>query len=163
MSGDTLILYGGGNDIWTNTDQFRFVYQKINSDFEFSVKINDLLYTHSYAKAGIMVRSNLKHNSAHGMSNIFPGGNTEFGFREKPGDHMKANSGPNLDWDNVKFKVTKNDNVLKFYIHENNNWIEYGGLKVESWGETLLVGVVALSHDNSQLTSTKYSEILLKK
>ena len=163
MSGDTLFLYGGGNDIWTNKDQFRFVYQKINTDFEFSVKINNLLYTHSYAKAGIMVRSNLKRNSAHGIINIFPGGNTEFGFREKTGDHMKANSGPDLDWNNVKFKAIKRDNILNFYIYENNNWNKYGELNIEKWGETLFVGVVALSHDNSQLTEAKYSEIFLTK
>ena len=163
MSGDTLILYGGGNDIWTNKDQFRFVYQKLKADFEISVKVNELLYTHSYAKAGIMVRSGLKQNSAHGMINIFPGGNTEFGFREKSGDQMKANSGPDLDWNNVKLKVTKKDDSLNFFVFNNDDWIKQGELNIENWGETLFVGVVALSHDDSQLTIAKYSDIFISK
>ena len=163
VSADTLILYGAGNDIWTDKDQFRFVYQKLNTDFEFSVRINNLLYTHSYAKAGIMVRSNLKTNSAHGLINIFPGGNTEFGFREKNGKRMEANRGPDLEWDLVKLKTIRRNSLLSFYIFENSAWTKYGELNIKDWGENLFVGIVALSHDDSQLTAAKYSEINLTK
>ena len=110
-----------------------------------------------------MVRSGLKQNSAHGMINIFPGGNTEFGFREKSGDQMKANSGPDLDWNTVKLKVTKKDDSLNFFVFNNDDWIKQGELNIENWGETLFVGVVALSHDNSQLTIAKYSDIFISK
>ena len=74
---------------------------------------------------------------------------------------MKANSGPDLDWNNVKLKVTKKDDSLNFFVFNNDDWIKQGELNIENWGETLFVGVVALSHDNSQLTIAKYSDFFI--
>ena len=46
---------------------------------------------------------------------------------------------------------------------DNDDWIKQGELNIENWGETLFVGVVALSHDDSQLTIAKYSDIFISK
>ena len=154
-------IYGGGDDIWNNSDQFRFIYQKVNGDFSFSVKIDSLTDTHNYAKAGIMVRKNLNKNSAHGIINIFPSGNTEFGYREKSSQTMKAESGPNLDWSNVRLKVEKNNKIVNFFIQTKNNWLKIGELNIRNWGKGVYIGLATLSHDNSQLTTATYRNIEL--
>ena len=75
----------------------------------------DSLYnTHQYAKAGIMVRKSLNPNSAHGLINIFPSGNTEFGYRNKNGDSMRATSGPAIDLKNAMLKIQNQERVLSF-------------------------------------------------
>ena len=154
-------IYGGGDDIWGTSDQFRFVYQKINGDFSFSVKVDSLKDTHYYAKAGIMVRENLNKNSAHGIINVFPGGSSEFGYREKSGQTMKAKPGPNFNWFNVKLKVDKVDKSLYFSIQTKNEWVEVEKLNIHDWGKSIYVGLATLSHDNSQLTTATYSNIQL--
>ena len=154
-------IYGGGDDIWGTSDQFRFVYQKINGDFSFSVKVDSLKDTHYYAKAGIMVRKNLNKNSAHGIINVFPGGSSEFGYRENSGQTMKAKSGPNFNWFNVKLKVDKVDKSLYFSIQTKNEWVEVEKLNIHDWGKSIYVGLATLSHDNSQLTTATYSNIQL--
>ena len=154
-------VYGGGDDIWNSSDQFRFVYQKIEGDFNFSVKIDSLKDTHYYAKAGIMVRKNLNKNSAHGIINVFPGGNSEFGYRQKTGQMMKAKSGPSLNWSNVRLKVEKTDKSLYFYIQTENELLKVGKLNIKNWGKSIYVGLATLSHDNSQLTTATYSNIQL--
>ena len=154
-------IYGGGDDIWNTSDQFRFVYQKINGDFSFSVKVDSLKDTHYYAKAGIMVRKNLNKNSAHGIINVFPGGSSEFGYREKSGQTMKAKPGPNFNWFNVKLKVDKVDKSLYFSIQTKNEWVEVEKLNIHDWGKSIYVGLATLSHDNSQLTTATYSNIQL--
>ena len=155
-------FYGGGNDIWNTEDQFRFAYQKIGGDFSFSVKVDSLKNTHPYAKAGIMVRKNLNKNSAHAIINLFPNGNTEYGYREKNGYGMKAISGSTLDWSNAKLRVKKAGDTVQFYILKNEQWAIVGELDISDWGRSLYVGIATLSHDNSQLTEARYSEIDLK-
>ena len=155
-------FYGGGNDIWNTEDQFRFAYQKIGGDFSFSVKVDSLKNTHPYAKAGIMVRKNLNKNSAHGIINVFPSGDTEYGYREKNGYGMKAISGSTLDWSNAKLRVKKAGDTVQFYILKNEQWAIVGELDISDWGRSLYVGIATLSHDNSQLTEARYSEIDLK-
>ena len=154
-------IYGGGDDIWDTSDQFRFVYQQINGDFSFSVKVDSLKDTHYYAKAGIMVRKSLNKNSAHGIINVFPGGSSEFGYREKSGQTMKAKSGPNFNGFNVMLKVDKIDKSLYFSIQTKNEWIEVEKLHIHNWGKSIYVGLATLSHDNSQLTTATYSNMQL--
>ena len=154
-------VYGGGDDIWNTSDQFRFIYQQIEGNFNFSVKVDSLKETHYYAKAGIMVRKNLNKNSAHGIINVFPGGNSEFGYRERAGQMMKAQSGPSLNWSNASLKVEKTDKSLFFSIKMENEWLKVGELNIQNWGKSVYVGLATLSHDNSQLTTATYSNINL--
>ena len=38
---DSWHVYGGGNDIWNNNDQFRFIYKEQENDFTISISINE--------------------------------------------------------------------------------------------------------------------------
>ena len=156
------IFYGGGNDIWNTNDQFRFAYQKLNNDFSLSIKVDSLKNTHQYAKAGLMIRKSLNKNSAHGIINIFPGGNTEFGYRNKNGETMKATSGPRIDWGNARLRVKKLGSIVKFFVFSDDLWIKVGELDISKWGKSFYIGIATLSHDNNQLTKAQYSEIDLK-
>jgi len=156
-------FYGGGNDIWNSDDQFRFAYKKMKKDFTFTIKVDSLYNTHQYAKAGIMIRKSLNPNSAHGLINIFPSGNTEFGYRNKNGMKMKAKSGPKIDWLNSKLKMKKIGKNVEFFVLYDNDWNKIGDLEVKNWGKSFYVGIATLSHDNSQLTKAQYSQIKFQK
>ena len=155
-------FYGGGNDIWSTNDQFRFAYQKLNDDFSISIKVDSLKNTHQYAKAGLMIRKSLNKNSAHGIINIFPSGNTEFGYRNKNGESMKATSGPRINWENAKLKIKKLGSKAKFFVFNDDSWTEIGELDISKWGKSFYLGIATLSHDNNQLTKAQYSEIDLR-
>ena len=154
-------FYGGGNDIWNTNDQFRYAYQKLNTDFSFSIKIDSLYNVHQYAKAGLMIRKSLNSNSAHGLINMFPSGNTEFGYRTNNGETMKAKSGPQIDLTDARLKMKKSGKIIEFFVLSSNNWQKLGELNVAKWGKSFYVGIATLSHDNSQLTKAQYSEIVL--
>ena len=154
-------FYGGGNDIWNTNDQFRYAYQKLKTDFSFSIKIDSLYNVHQYAKAGLMIRKSLNSNSAHGLVNMFPSGNTEFGYRTLNGETMKAKSGPQIDLKDARLKMKKSGKIIEFFVLSNNDWQKLGELNVSKWGKSFYVGIATLSHDNSQLTKAQYSEIVL--
>lgn len=154
-----LVLYAGGNDIWNEKDQFRFVYQKVDEDFNIEIKVDSLRNTHTYAKAGLMIRKSLNSKSAHGLINIFPTGITEFGYRTKDGETMKALRGPELDWENVRLKIIKSRNKAEFFVYSDMLWVKCGETQVLDWGDSFYVGIATLSHDNSQLTKANYSDL----
>ena len=108
-----------------------------------------------------MIRKSLNKNSAHGLINIFPSGNTEFGYRTKNGETMKAISGQQIDLKDAELKIQKINNKIEFFVKNSNEWNFIGELDVSKWGKSFYVGIATLSHDNSRLTKAQYSKIKL--
>jgi len=154
---DTWTIYGGGDDIWTASDQFRFVYTEIEGDFSCTVSVNDLLNTHSYAKAGLMVRNSLAGHSSHALVNVFPYGNTEFGYRSSDGETMSAISGLVLSIPGAKLRLDRKENTLTGMVYVNDRWAESGSVTIPGLKKKIFFGMATLSHDNSQLTKAVYS------
>ncbi len=50
---------GGGRDIGGTSDQFQFVYETIEGDFDFQVRLGSLSPTDTFAKAGLVAREDL--------------------------------------------------------------------------------------------------------
>ena len=67
-----------------------------------------------------------------------------------------------MDWSNARLRVKKAGDTVQFYILKNEKWAIVGELDISDWGKSLYVGIATLSHDNSQLTEARYSEIELK-
>ena len=53
-----------GTDIWDNADQFRFVYKQLSGNGSITVKVDSLINTNAWAKAGVMIRETLEADSA---------------------------------------------------------------------------------------------------
>jgi hypothetical protein len=64
-------LIAGGVDIWEKSDQFHFLYRQISGDFNVMVRVESFKPAHLYSKAGLMIRENLKADSAHMMFLVF--------------------------------------------------------------------------------------------
>ena len=154
---DAWTIYGGGNDIWASSDQFRFVYTKVYGDFSYTVSVDELLNTHSYAKAGLMARNNLDKHSSHALINIFPYGNTEFGYRSSDGETMSAISGLSLSIPGAKLKLERKENTLTGMVYVNDRWTASGSVTIPGLNKSVFLGLATLSHDNSQLTKAVYS------
>ncbi len=48
-----------GHDIWDNADDFRFVYKSLSGNGSVTVKVDSLVNTNTWAKAGVMIRESL--------------------------------------------------------------------------------------------------------
>ncbi len=83
---------GGGNDIWSATDEFDYAHFDSTGDFDVRVRVESVEPTARWAKAGLMARENLNGNSRMAFNRVSPadvptgnGGNgandTRFAFR----------------------------------------------------------------------------------
>jgi hypothetical protein len=56
-------MEAGGSDIWDNADGFHFTYQQLTGDFDVRVRVENLVNTSTWTKAGLMVRENTSAGS----------------------------------------------------------------------------------------------------
>jgi regulation of enolase protein 1 (concanavalin A-like superfamily) len=71
---NTLKQIGGGTDIWSNSDEFRFTSTTLTGDGSITARIDSLDNVDFNAKAGVMIRSTTAANSAHVYVGIKPSG-----------------------------------------------------------------------------------------
>jgi hypothetical protein len=58
-------LKAAGTDIWNTSDQFEYAYQGCVGDCTITARVNSLVNTHQWAKAGVMIRESLLASSKH--------------------------------------------------------------------------------------------------
>ncbi|MCA1663670.1 MAG: hypothetical protein LC659_05280, partial [Myxococcales bacterium] len=77
-AGDTFTVSGSGDDIWNNADGFRYVYQPLSGDGSIVARVVSAGDTHTWAKAGVMIRETLAAGSRHALMAITPGNGAAF-------------------------------------------------------------------------------------
>ena len=156
-------LFGGGADIWGNSDQFRFLYQTGEGDFAFETTLRSLLDTHGYAKAGLMVRQSLDADSPHTMLSAFPAGELQIAHRATKAGDTEGSTGVETTASGVRLRIIRRGNELECYyrLPNGNEWLSLGKRAVASGA--VLVGAVAMSHDDTQLTRAEFSGLALSR
>jgi len=67
-----IIMNAIGTDIWSNSDQFRYAYKSLSGDGSIAVRVDSLIRSNEWAKAGVMIRETLDAGSAHAFVAVTP-------------------------------------------------------------------------------------------
>ncbi|MHC4744461.1 MAG: CotH kinase family protein, partial [Planctomycetota bacterium] len=81
VAGGVYTVEGNGDDIWSSSDNFYYVYAPLSGDGELSARVVSLQHTHDWAKAGVMIRENLTGGSRHATQIVTPTGRQGFQWR----------------------------------------------------------------------------------
>ena len=81
---NSFTLEGSGNDIWSSADEFHFAYQRLNGDGQITARVDSLVMTNVWAKAGVMIRETLDANSANVISLVSASYGTRAQIRRVP-------------------------------------------------------------------------------
>lgn len=155
LHGDSFDLYGGGDDIWSSSDQFRFLHREVSGDFDLEVTLQSVEDTNGYTKAGLMVRSALTSDSATALLSVFPSGGTQVGIRGEDKANMNATNGPDIHLPGARLRISRRGSSLTFYV----NGKEIARKEVPALSGKVFVGPVALSHSNGELTKIVYQDL----
>ncbi|HLO98082.1 MAG TPA: cellulase family glycosylhydrolase [Fimbriimonas sp.] len=154
-------LFGAGSDIWGGSDQARFLHQTVEGDFELKIHLLEHPKGEQYAKAGLMVRESLASNSAMALLSVFPEGGVQLAVRETEGGDAGGKAEATAEaplW----FKLVRKVATLTGSISKDGSeWTVVGSTSVKA--SSLLVGPVALSHDDSALIRIVYEKLELTK
>ena len=75
-------MSGAGHDIWDNADDFRFAYKSLTGNGSVVVKVESLVNTNAWAKAGVMIRQSLDADSKFAYMIVSYSSGVSFGWRQ---------------------------------------------------------------------------------
>jgi len=81
---EAFTVSGSGHDIWDAADDFRFVYKRLSGDASIAVKVDSLVNTNTWAKAGVMIRQTLDDTAPMAYMIISFSSGASFGWRQIP-------------------------------------------------------------------------------
>lgn len=156
-------LYGGGADIWGVRDQFRYLYQTVDGDFDAQVRIDKLEDLGSYCKAGLMMRENLDPASPHVLISSFPSGELQLASRSQPGGDTQGGVSKEIGLPVWVQLERRGATVVASYRKSNSGgWTELGRVTASGLPNRVFIGAVALSHDNGELVKATYSNLSVR-
>jgi len=77
----SLTVTSDSGDIWGTADDFRYAWKRLSGDGSIVLRVDSLLDTWAWAKAGVMIRDTLKPNSTHAMVVLTPSNGVAFQYR----------------------------------------------------------------------------------
>ena len=167
----TFTVKGCGADVWGTDDQFFYVYEQIDTDFDVSVKIDSFTAnSNAWAKAGLTVREanedgtipgNGRHvsNQIQALNQVGGSSNDYWtSWRNAVGanvsdDSTVHNGSPivNPSW----LRITREGGVLTtYYSKDGNDWTQQATVDTTTWADgaigaskPLYVGLWVTSHN----------------
>ena len=164
----TIVMCGGGRDIWGSADEFRFAYRQITGDGSIATRVESLVHTDDWAKVGVMFRDTLEPGSRFAAVYITPGKGCR--FQARPFNNADALSDSSVAtaaqvaiqapyW--VKLERTGN-NFYGFYSADGTTWtgMSWNPQRI-SMPDTIHIGLAVTSHSAGKLTTAEFSSLAM--
>lgn len=150
-------IEAGGRDIWGTSDQFFYIHNTVEGDFEAVAQVYGLSPSDAWAKAGVMVRGSLDANAQHASTFVTATRGVSFQRRPVAGERSYSTTIGDIGaplW--VKIK-REGDVFSSYYAGESGDWIELGSATV-SMGKEVYVGMAVTSHNVDIPTTAKIGD-----
>jgi regulation of enolase protein 1 (concanavalin A-like superfamily) len=154
-------MSAGGHDIWDNADDFRFAYKALNGNGSITAKVESLVNTNAWAKAGVMIRETLDAGSKHAFIAVTPGNNCSAQRRDVPNGASAS-----TDWTGTAVaapywvRVTRTGNVFKYESSpDGKTWTALGADVTITMAANVYIGIAVTSHDAALTTVAQVSNV----
>jgi len=153
----TFTITGAGSDVFGTSDQFQFVYQQITGDVDIVARVDSILHTDPWSKAGVMIRSSLAAGAAHGFALVSAQKGMAFQWRAQVnGQSASASGGKGTPprW----VRLVRAGTTLTAYTSTTGaTWKSIGSATI-ALGATAYVGFAVTSHDALAPTTAVISQ-----
>jgi hypothetical protein len=111
---DSFIMSGAGADIWGMSDEFTYLYKRLNGDGSLTVRVDSLENTNDWAKVGVMIRDSLDPDSKNAMAYVTPNGRVGWQYRElTSGNSSSTRSDPGAVTTPYWVRLTRTGDMIK--------------------------------------------------
>ena len=156
-----------GNDIWNNSDQFRFTWIDLSGDGEVIARVRSLAGVggaalNEWAKAGVMIRATTDGGSPHAFMATTGNNGATFQRRETAGG-TSTNAGNSggafvpLRW----VRLVRSANSFTGFWRDDNqaNWTQIGGAATVTMAADVLVGLALTSHSDGNFAQAVFDRL----
>jgi len=156
-----VIMSGVGTDIWDTADQFRFVYKSLSGNGSVTVRVDSLVRSNEWAKAGVMIRETLEPGSQHAFVAITPDHGVSFQRRPVAGQ-ASANTDASGIVTPYWLRLTRTGNVFAAQTSADGTaWADIvvsPALEI-TMASNVYIGLAVTSHDAAISTVAQFSNI----
>lgn len=158
--GNVWTVAGGGADIWGASDQFNFAFTSVSGDQSIIAKVTSVANTDSWAKSGVMFRSDNTASSMHVAVLVTPGSGISMQWRSAAASDCgyTAISGAAPAW--VKL-VRAGNNFYGYTSGDGTTWTQIGSSVNVSMNTAVLAGLAVTAHNDGLLCQSGFSDVSL--
>jgi regulation of enolase protein 1 (concanavalin A-like superfamily) len=159
----SIVMGGGGADIWGTADQFRFAYKELNGDGSITARVDSLVQADPWTKVGVMIRETLDAGSKHAAVVVTPGNGVSFVRRPTMNAASEQVNQTALQapyW----VRLTRKGNTFTAQRSaDGNTWMSIttdpASVVDITMTPNVFVGLAVTSHNTSMQTSAEFSSV----
>jgi hypothetical protein len=154
-------LWGSGADIWGTADAFRYHYGSIGPQGTLSARVMSIEHTDPWAKAGVMIRSNLSPGSPHVMLIVSPDRGIAMQYRavqDGPSGNVAIVPGNAPLWVRLRRDGVR---ITGEVSYNGLTWGPFGQIDLPL-GDSATAGLAVTSHVRSRLAKGVFQDVLLR-
>ncbi len=163
VSGGVYTVRGAGEDVYGPADEFHFHYRPWTGDGVFIVRVTSVELTFNWAKAGIMIRTDLSTNAQQAFAFVTPERNTALVYRTTAGG-LTTGAVAVADSDKAMpmwLKLTREgDQLAMDFSSDGSNWRRRGSTTM-AFPPTVYVGLAVSSHVDATLGTATFDNFSL--
>ncbi len=157
---DNLLLSAAGADIGGTADQCRFAYKQLNGNGAITARVDSLINTDAWAKAGVMIRETLDPGARHAAVVVTPSNGVSFPYRALTNDVSNQVNQTGVQapyW----VRLTRTGNTFRAeHSADGKAWTALGAEQSITMLNTVYIGLALTSHDAGATTVAEFSAIL---
>jgi regulation of enolase protein 1 (concanavalin A-like superfamily) len=160
-----ITMSAAGADIWNLSDEFRYAYDSVTGDVTVTAKVDSLVNTNAWAKAGVMIRETLEPGSKHAMMVVTPGNGVSFQARQFTADTSVGTTIGGIEAPAWVRLTRSGDTFTAQYSTDGVTWedvVDGDGVPVAreiTMTSTVNAGLALTSHATGVVTTAEFSEV----
>lgn len=160
----TLSVSGAGADIWSFSDEFRYVYKRLNGDGSITAKVESMIPTNGWAKVGVMIREAVGPSARHASTLVTPSNGISFHRRSIASDPTTKTDATGVTapyW----VRISRSGNTFTGEISSDGlTWESMTSDPTASseqiaMSNNVLIGLAVTSHASGILTVGEFSNV----
>ena len=164
-------MTGGGADIWTGADAFRFHYMTVTGNVTITARVGSINTNggtlNTIAKAGVMIREKLTAGAKNAMMLVTPTASNGYRFQNRPTENGTTvrnfgGSATGTGW----VRLSRVSNVIRSYYSSNGStWTELFPVAGSTTPLTLTmtsaveVGLAVTSHNTANTVTVDFDNV----
>lgn len=159
--GSAYDVSGAGTDIWSTSDQFRFVSRAITGDFDMRVRIDSISFVNGQSMAGLMARTSLDGNARNVFVKARADNSTRMTYRSSTGGTTVGAGSGTVGFPNAWLRMTRVGNTFTSYASaDGTNWTFVASVTL-SLPATMYIGMAVSSHQTGTPTTARFRDFSL--
>jgi PKD repeat protein len=152
------VVDGGGASVWRRSDEFHYVYRRLEGDGEIVARVTSVDGVHPWAQAGVMVREALGANSKHAMVGLMPWGAVAFQRRARGRGRSRYVGGDRVRVPYWVRLVREGETLTAYVSPDGAGWRRIGATRV-AMAEEVYVGLAVTAHSDATLCTARFDRV----